>query len=87
MNATLEQPHPIIPDTIPCSGSLVFKSGDWPDDEYRAKVASHILEHHRKDILWMEEDTCLKQIACLEMTKVDVNRMDRLVNTYGHELQ
>lgn len=87
MNATLEQPRPIIPDTIPCAGSNNFVSDPWPDDEYRAKVASHILEHRRKDILWMEEDTCLKQIACLEMTKADVTRMDRLVNTYGHELQ
>lgn len=87
MNATFNQPRPIIPDTIPCKGSKDVNVEDWPDDEVRSRVATHLLANRDSDLLWLERDACLKQVEGFEMDKDDVHRMDRLVNQYGWEMQ
>lgn len=71
---------------IPCQGVAPESLTPWPTSEYRREVALHILTLHGRDICQAERETCERYANFSQAANLDQARMDRLVNTYGHEL-
>jgi hypothetical protein len=78
--------HGSEPHTIPCTGVLPETLKTWPTDDYRREVALHVLTLHGRDICAAERATCARYKNRTHTKSLDQDRMDRLVNTYGHEL-
>ena len=72
--------------SIPCKGSLPETLEPWPNDDYRREVALHVLTLHGRDLCTAERNTCERYANLSHAASVDQDRMDRIVNTYGHEL-
>lgn len=72
--------------SIPCKGVPPATLEPWPNDDYRREVALHVLTLHGRDISQTERDTCERYSNLSHAKGLDQDRMDRIVNTYGHEL-
>ena len=78
---------PRAPEGIPCKGCRIESSHDeWPGDELRSRVATYVMSYRFNDLLEIERAACEKQLQGFELTNDVRERMDRIVNTYGHEL-
>jgi hypothetical protein len=76
---------------IPCRGVDPRSLKSWPSNEYRREVALHVLTLHMYTISESERQTCkiyanMNRDITLDLCRIEQGRMDRIVNTYGHEL-
>jgi hypothetical protein len=78
---------PRAPGFIHCKGCRIESDYDeWPGDELRSRVATYVLTYRFNELLEIERAACTKQLEGFELSNDMRERMDRIVNTYGHEL-
>lgn len=78
---------PKAPGRIYCKGAAMASEPDeWPGDDLRLRVATYVLAYRFDDLLEIERAACARLIEGADLPISMRDRMDRIVNTYGHEL-